>query len=218
MLDISAFAQPLNQLWNSLVMFVPGLVGAILVLIVGYIVAAILGVVVKKSLDKTNFKKWLFKQTPLKKHLGDFRINRFLALIVKWWVFVLFFAPAAGLVKLEPLAYFLVMLGRWIPNFIVAVVLLFLGLVAAEYASVKIKDTKAKGAEFLATLAKIGILIYVVFAALEQVGIMVSIAKNSFLIILTGIVFGLSLAFGLAFGMGLKGEAAKVYSNFRKKL
>jgi len=209
---------PLQQLWDSLVQFVPGLAGAILVLIVGYLIASVVGSAVQRVLDKTKAEKWVMKKTHLRKLMGNFRMNHFLGLIIKWWVFVLFFAPAASLVKLTTLSGFLVSLGAWIPNLIAAIVMVFLGLVAADYVSIKIRSTKGKGAEFFASLAKVGILIYVILIALEQVGLMVALATNSFLIVLTGVVFALSLAFGLAFGLGMQKEANKWYNQLKRRL
>ena len=89
---------------------------------------------------------------------------------------------------------------------------------AADYISMKIKDTKAKSAGIIATFTKIVIIIFVLLIALDQIGLKVSIAQSSFLIILAGIMLGIALMIGIGFGLGLKDEAKKAIKTIKKKI
>lgn len=214
----SSAVEPLYKLWLGLLDIVPGIVAALVVLLIGYFVAAAIGIIVRKALEKVKFEKWMLKRTKIKAWLGGFKINRFIGLITKWYVFVMFFAPAADLVRLRPLASLLLKLSLWIPNIIVAVLVAFFGVVAADYVCAKIRETKAKGAKAVGEAAKVVIIVFVAFVVLEQIGLQIAVARNSFLIILAGLMLAISLGVGLAFGLGLKGEAAALYKKVKKKL
>jgi len=213
----ASIVQPVQNIWDGLVGVVPGLVSAILVLVVGYILGAILGGVVRRALVKCSLDRWLLHKLKLKAWLGDFKATDFLGLITKWYVFVLFFGSAAELIQLTALANLLTALAVWIPNIILAIIMAFAGFCAAEYLSAIIKETKAKGAKLIANAAKFLVILFVALIVLEQVGVQIGVARNSFLIILSGVIFGLSLAFGIGFGLGLKDEAKKTVSKLKKR-
>ena len=210
--------QPLVKLWYGVVDAVPGIIAAIIVLIVGYIVACILGRIVRGILEKINFDKWVVQKTDLTRVLGKFKLSRFLGTITKWYTFILFLPTAAGLIYLEPLSAFLLEVARWIPNVIVAVILALIGLMAADYVDHRITETKAKAAGTIAWIAKVVIYVFTVLIVLAQIGIRVEVARSSFLIVLAGIMLGIALMIGIGFGLALQDEAKKLIQKAKKKL
>ncbi|NQV08849.1 hypothetical protein HQ529_03290 [Candidatus Woesearchaeota archaeon] len=204
---------PLINLWNGLVTTLPGILASLVVLILGWLFAVVISWVVKHVLHKIKLDEHVIEKTHLSKHVGKFNLTNFLATITKWYVFILFLPSAAGLINLTKLSEFLMTVSLWVPNLIVAIVLALLGFLTIEYVGDKVSETKAKGAHLIASVIKVIILIFVAIIALEQVGINVAIAENSFLIILAGIM----LALGLGFGLGLKDEAKSLISNLKKK-
>lgn len=213
----ASIVQPVQNIWDGLVTVIPGIVSALIVLVIGYILGSVLGHLIKKALLKCNFDKWLLHRVKLKPWLGEFQVTDFIEIVTKWYVFVLFFPSAAELIRLTALSTLLTSLTIWIPNIIVAIVLAFAGLCAAEYVAGIIKATKAKGAKLVGSVAKALIIIFVLLIVLEQVGVQVGVARNSFLIILSGVVFGIALAFGIGFGLGLKDEAKKSVARIKSK-
>ena len=75
-------------------------------------------------------------------------------------------------------------------------------------------ETKTAGANIIATILKVVILIVVGITALSQIGIDISFAESSFLIVLAGIM----LAIGLGFGLAMKEDAKTAIKAIRKKL
>ncbi len=205
---------PLMEALKSVVQAIPGLLYAIVILLVGYLIAYIVGSLVEKVLHKIKFNKWVLEKTKLKSHIGAVNLSDLLGLLTKWYVFILFLPPAAYVIKLEPLAMFLSKLAGWIPQAIIAILIALTGFIAADYIALKVKQTKAKGCKPLASLSRGVVLIFTAILVLEQIGVAVSIAKNSFLIILGGIM----LALAIAFGLGLKDEARKWMQEARRKL
>jgi len=209
-----ALINPMINLWNSFVRIIPGLIGAIIVLIVGYIIGWIVGFAVKKVLHKAKADKLVMKDATLEKVAGNFELSNFLGLIVKWYIFVLFLTPAASLIYLRELSDFLIRAAFWIPNLIAAVLLALIGLLVADYVYTKVHEIKAKSSAIIATIIKVVIIVFTLIIALSQLGIDVSVAESSFLIILAGIM----LALAIGFGLGLKEEAKSAIKNIKKKL
>lgn len=215
---IQTITSPVQSLWQGLLYSIPGILAMIVILIVGYIVAVILGTIVEKLLHKLNADKWLLEKTNMSKLLGKFRLSRFLGLITKWYVFVMFLPAAADTVNLNTWASFLNDLARWIPNIIVGVIIALIGILAADYASARITELKAKGAGAIALAAKTVIIIFAALMALRQIGVDVRIAESSFLIVVSGIMLALALMFGIGFGLAMKEEAKKTIKKVKKKL
>jgi tetrahydromethanopterin S-methyltransferase subunit C len=201
------------NLWNGFVAVLPGLVAGLIVLIIGYILGAVLGYVVREALEKSKLFQKVLK-TNFTKLAGRFDFPTFFGLIVKWYVIILFLNPVASLIKLEGLSTFFTFLGFWIPKGIIALIIGFIGFIAAEYINLKVRELKANSAVFIAPVAKIVVLLFTAMLALQQIGLDISVVSNSFLIILAGIMLALAIGFGLA----LKDEAKDIIKNFKKKL
>lgn len=209
---------PLLRIWDGIISTVPGVVAAIIILVVGYLIAWVIGYVVDRSLTQIKLDKWILEKTHMQKIIGAFKLTHFLAVITKWYVFILFLPPAAGLVQLQPLSSFLLSVALWIPNVILAVIIGIVGLMAAHYTEWKILETKAKTAQIIAYLAKIVIVIFTLLIVLDQIGVKIAIAQTSFLIILSGIMLAIALMLGIGFGSAFKEEAKKIIKDVKKKI
>ena len=209
---------PLARLWDGFVAVLPGVVGALIVLIVGYLIAWLIAVAILKIFQRVKLDKWLVDKTGIGKVAGKVHLSEFLALIFKWYIFILFLPPAADLLRLTRLAAFLNAVATWIPNVIVAVLIAFSGFIGANYIAAKIVATGTKGGRVIADLVKVVIIITVLLIALEQVSIQVDLLANSLLIVVGGVVFAIALGLGLAFGLGGKDEAKRLVGEIKKKL
>jgi len=209
---------PLQSLGDSFLNIFPGIVAAIVILIIGWIVARIVGVVVEKICKQIKLDQLVFERTKLAKVAGKFKLSEFLGLITKWYVFILFLPPTANIINLQPLSTFLLSVAFWIPNVILGLVIAFIGFVAADYIAEKIVETKAKYANMLADIVKIILIIFILIIALKQMKLDISIAESSFLIILSGFMLAISLALGIGFGLAMKDDAKPLIRRIRKKL
>ncbi|MBD3304419.1 hypothetical protein GF343_04690 [Candidatus Woesearchaeota archaeon] len=210
--------EPLRSIWNGIIQTVPGIVAAIILLIIGYVLALIIAYIVDKVLEKIKFDKWVLEKTHAAKTLGKFKLSKFLALITKWYVFILFLPPAAALIKLGALSNFLMAVAMWIPNVIIAVILAMIGVAFAYYIDNKITETKVKAASILAMIAKIIIYVFTLLIVLDQVGIRIAVAQTSFLIILAGVMLAVAMVVGIGFGLAFRDEAKGIIKQVKKKL
>lgn len=207
----------LTNLWNSIVDFVPGFIAALIILLIGYIIGWVLGWVVQQIFEKTKIIDYWIRKADLKRFFKDWDIPHFLGVITKWYVFVLFLGPAASFLRLQGLASFLYTLSFWIPNLIAGLLILLVGLFVAEFSAHKLVETKAMAAHAVASIVKLVVIIFAAIIALDQIGINIALAHDSFLIVLAGVMLGLAIAFGISFGYGFKEEAARWVKVIKKK-
>jgi len=215
---IEEVTSPFLRMGYGVIDAVPGVLAAILVLIVGYIVAWTLARIVGGVLTRLKFDSWVLKSTNLSRVVGEFRLTHFLELITKWYVFILFLPAAANIINLGMLQNFLLAVGLWVPKVIVAVVLGLVGIMAADYVALKIQETKGKAAGILSSSAKVVILIFTAILVLDQIGVKIDFATNSLLIILSGVMLALALMFGIGFGLAMKDEAKKFIGKVKRKI
>jgi len=206
------FINPLVNLWNSFVEILPGIVAAVIILIVGYLIAYIIGHAIKLVLQKIGLDTRLAK-AKLSKAIGYTHMSSVLGEIIKWYIFIIFLQAAVSVLNLGTLSVILNEFAFWLPNVIAAVIVVLFGLLFAHYVSLKLEEhTKMRGLKVMSRALKAVIMFIVLVVALGQIGIDVSILENGFLLVIAGF----ALALGLAFGLGSKKEAGEAIRRIRK--
>jgi len=213
-----SIVEPLLSIWDGIIGTVPGILGAIIILIAGYIIAVVISRVVDAVLKKIELEKWVLEKTKARKAWGAFDLTGFLTLITKWYVFILFLPPAANVVALQPLATFLLAVALWVPSLILAVIIALIGIVAAMYVEKAIVATKAKAAKIVGSAAKWIIYVFTTLIVLDQIGVRIAIAQQSFLIILAGVMLAIAMILGIGFGFAFRDEAKKIIKDIKRKL
>lgn len=219
MLDV--ILSSLKTIWFSFIGFLPTLLAALIVFIVGWLIAIALGKLANRImkvikldilLARIGFKKALAK-AKLKLNSG-----RFFEELVKWFFIIVFLMAATDILGLYQVTEFLKGVLYYIPNIVVAVVILLAAVIIANFlqklvrASVEAAGLQA--ANFLGGLTKWAILIFGFIAALVQLGIAVTLIHT----LVTGLVAMVALAGGLAFGLGGKDQAARFLERLKKDI
>jgi small-conductance mechanosensitive channel len=199
--------QSLQEGLSTFFSYIPQLIGAIIILIVGYIVAKLLEAVVTRLLRAIGFEGWMerggirqfferaeTRQTP----------TSILGKLVFWLVFIIAIVMATDALGIRQVSAVLGDLIAYIPNVIAAVLILILAAVLANFLAGIIRG--ATGSDILATVARVAIIVYAVFAALTQLGIAVQLTAPTFLIILGAV----ALAAAIAFGFGAQNVARDI--------
>ena len=107
--------------------------------------------------------------------------------------------------------------SEWLPNLIAAAVILVLGVIAADVIADKMLHAKRKGVKLLSSVVRWVIIIYTLLIAAQQVGINVTLATNTALIIVGALAVGLAIALGIGFGAAFKDEAKNIIRAIKKK-
>lgn len=212
-----AILSPLGSLWQGFVAVFPGLIAALIIIVLGYFISLLLGHVVKFMLGKIGADKVMAK-VKAPGSLQKFSISGITGRLTKWYVFIIFLGEAANVLNLGLLSNLFARFVLWLPQLIVALLAVFVGFVVAYYVGHVIEsDVKLKGSKTMAKVFEYVILFIAFVIALEQIGIQVDLLKNAFLIILGALGLGFALAIGLSFGLGLKGNANKMFADLKRK-
>jgi flagellar biosynthesis protein FliQ len=204
MSQLDLMLEPLRVFLVQAGEFLPRLVIALVVFIVGWILAKVARFAIVKGLRAVNFHV-VTQRAGLDGFLKDGGIRadttEIMGLVVYW--LVILGALVVGFNSLG-LIYVTDLLGRvilFVPRVLVALLVLAFGAYFARFIANAItaycKNVHMQDAELLGRLAQYAIITFVVLIALDQVNIGGDIVRQSFLIILAGVVFALALAFGL---------------------
>ncbi|HRH26038.1 MAG TPA: hypothetical protein PLF31_01010 [Candidatus Paceibacterota bacterium] len=200
------------------IVYVPQVVGAIIVVILGVLIASLIGSIVRKIVKATKVDDLIGRSGINEKlHAGSkyVLLSGALGEIAKWLIIIATLMAASDILNLPQITAFLSRILFYIPQVFVAVVILTIGLVASSFASrivessLQASQVNTKNRKRLASIAKYAIIAFSVMAALLQLGI----APELIQILTAGIV----LALALAFGLGGKEEAARFLHGLREE-
>ena len=211
-----------QNLWVGIVNFVPNLVVAIIVLILGWLIGALFGRAiwqVFKSLKVDDALRRAGLESFLRRGGVDLDSGAFVGGLVKWFVIVIFLVAALDVLGLSQVNFFLqdVVLG-YLPRVLAAaLVLLVAGVIGDLTGRVVVTAAKTAGVEsahFAGAIAKWAIWIFAILVALSQLGIAAAFSQTLF----TGIVIAISLALGLSFGLGGQETASRFIEKLRGEM
>src|SRR5215212_477123 len=199
--------QPLQNALSTFLSYIPQLIGALIILIVGYIVAKLLQAVVGRVLQAIGFDSWM-ERGGIKQFFDRAETNQtphsILGQLVFWFVFIIAITMAADALGISQVSAVLAQLIAYIPNIIAAILILILAALLANFLAGIVQG--ATGSRLLGSIARYAIIVYAVFAALTQLGIAVQLTAPTFLIVLGAV----ALAAALAFGFGAQGVARDI--------
>ena len=207
----NSLASALTQLFA----FVPKLVGFLVILLIGWLVASALSRAVTFLLRKVGFDR-------IADRIGLSRLEQqmgvkadaagILGKLTYWFIFLIFLVPAVDSLGLTTVSTLLGQVIGYLPNVFVAILVLFLGTLAATFVADLVRGATSSARignpNVFANIARFAILGFVALIALEQL----QIASSLLNILFTAIVGSTALAFGLAFGLGGQ-DAARKYLN-----
>ncbi len=200
-----------QNLWAGFMLFLPNFLGAVVILIVGLVIAAGIGKLVEKLVDALKVDR-LLEQLGLGKifERADLRLDsgHFVGVLVQWFFVVVTLLAVSDVLRLAAFSDFLKQVLLYVPNIIIAVLIMLAGVVTAAFLAriirVSVLAAKLHSAHFLGTLTKWSVLVFAFLAALSQLGIAGALINT----MIMGFVAMLALAGGLAFGLGGRDVAA----------
>lgn len=222
----TTWADVLNQsfqnLFYGLVAFIPNVVVAIVIFIVGWVIGAGLGRVVAQVINSLRIDQ-ILRSAGVDRVLSragfELSSGRFLGLLVEWFFIIVFLVAALDVLHLQAVNLFLsdVVLG-YLPQVIVAVLILLVAAVVAQAAE-RVVTGSAKAAQltsagFLGKVARYAIWTFALLAALYQLEVATAFVQTLF----TGVVIAVALALGLAFGLGGQQSAAKYLDHLQREI
>ncbi len=213
--------QSFQNLFYGLIAFIPNLVAAIIIFVIGWLIGAGLAKVVAQVISSIRVDQAL-RAAGVDRVVerAGFALNSgaFLGMLVKWFFIIVFLVAALDVLGLTEVTIFLraVVLG-YLPQVIVAVLILLVAAVVAEAAQRVVAGSAAaahlRSANFLGTVSRWAIWVFAILAALDQLGVTPFVQT-----LFTGVVVALALAFGLSFGLGGQQAAARYLDKMQEQI
>jgi hypothetical protein len=192
---------------------VPALLGALVILFAGYLLAKVLERLIERFLRRIRFVRLLERGGVMQaversgSHLNPVRV---LANLVFWLVMFAVILVAANALGLESLASVFSELVSYIPSVIAAIVIILVGLVLGGFVGGLIAASAGAlhGGRALARVGRGGVILLAIFMALQELGIATDIVTTAFAILFGAIALSLALSFGLG-NRELAGEVTR---------
>lgn len=209
-----------TNVWDRIVNILLNLGAIIVILVVGWLIAGILGNFIKRILKIINIDSVLMSLS-VKERIEKSGIKISLAEIggefVKWVIILLALIAATESVGLIQVAQSLNQILSYVPNIIVAVIILVIGMLIADFAYRIAKSglhiAGLASPELIGSAVRWVVIIFAVLMALDQLGLRLEFIK----IFLMGVVAMFALAGGIAFGLGGKDLAKEMLEKMRAR-
>ena len=202
-----------QQVWLDVFSAVPRIIGAILVFLIGWAVAMAIGKIISSIAMSLKLDEGLGKlgmQDGLARAGLRLDSAKFLGELFRWVFVVLFLLAAANILQLEGVSTFLNQVLLYIPNVIVAVIMIIAALLLAGFfeklVHASVETAHLKGGKSLGLVVKWVVLVFGFLAAVQQLGVATDIIN----IMITGFVAMVALAGGIAFGIAGKDVAGDI--------
>lgn len=192
---------------------IPKILGFLLIIVVGWFVASLIERGLAALLRSIKFNE-LSERAGLSDFIRRMGMNTdaagMIGLVVKWFVRLIALVVAFDALGLPAVSEVLRQLLLWLPNVVVALVVLVIGGLAARALSNVVRGAASEAdlsnADFLAKTASIVVWAFAIVVAVNQLGIATELVNTLFM----AIVGALALSLGLAFGLGGRDTAAEI--------
>ena len=211
----------LQNLWQGFLQFIPSLIGALLVFIIGWFVAVGLGKLIAEILNRIKFNQ-IFETSTWRKAMekADLKISpsEFIGSIVKWVFIIVVLQVAVGILGWIGFEDVLAGVTNYLPNVVLAALIFVVAVVIADIVA-KVVVVATEGANFVYShiageIVRWSVWVFAILIILHQLGVAQPLVETLF----TGLVAVLVLAFGLSFGLGGKDTAGAFLEDLRKRL
>lgn len=208
------------SLAGALAMFfgaIPKLLGFVVILVAGWLIASLLEKAVVALLRAVSFNV-LAERSGFTDfvHKSGTRADAssMIGGIAKWFVRLIALVVAFDALGLPAVSDVLRQLLLWLPNLVVALVALVIGGIAASALSRVVRGAATEGGlgnpDFLAKIASVAVWAFAIVVAVNQIGVATTLVNTLF----TATIGAVALALGLAFGLGARDTAGEIVRNW----
>ncbi|MFN2483808.1 MAG: mechanosensitive ion channel [Candidatus Limnocylindria bacterium] len=202
--------------------FLPQLVGALIVLIIGWIVAGLLARLVEGALKAIGFERaaessgiaGFIRQSGAG---AQWTASRVVAEIVKWFIRLIALQAAAAILGMPQLTAIINSILLFLPNVVVALAIVVVGALIAKFVGGLVRGATSEmgfgNPDLVASIARYAIIVFAVIAAINQLGIAPTVVNTLFI----ATVGAVAAAFALAFGLGGREVAAQITQSWYSK-
>ncbi|MBD3210226.1 hypothetical protein GF318_02490 [Candidatus Micrarchaeota archaeon] len=209
-------AMAVDNTVSSTAEVLPGLLAAIGIFIVGWVVAVLVSKLFSRMLKAVRLESYL-KEHKVEDAMGTVKISDVLVKILKYYIILVFLQASVHYIQLATIANFLTDVLIYAPALIGAFLVVLLSVLLGEYVKEMIKElSKSPLVHLTARITKLVIVYVGVVMALSTMGIDTELPSGVFMTIVQAAAFGLALAFAIAFGLGAQEDAKEITKKWRK--
>ena len=218
--QLDLFIGSSQQFLNEIASALPRIFGAILILIIGWVIAKLIKRGLVKLLNLVKFS-YLTEKSGIDKFLKEGGVNvnatDVIGTLLYWILMLIVILATLNSLNLTAASTLFNEIMIYIPNIIIAIVLLIIGIYLARMLSqiikTSLKGMQDKTSNLISQITFIAIIVLTVFVTIGQLNIAKEIMTSAFIIIFGAIC----LALALAFGLGGREKAAEILSELLKK-
>jgi small-conductance mechanosensitive channel len=217
-MEFEVLLKDLNQLLinfkASLFAFLPKFIFALIVFLIGYLIARVIQFISKRFIRGTNR---FIANKKIGKHLQQKHFEQssvFISKTIYWIIIVLFLTIASEIMGIPVATAWLSGIVQYLPNILAAVIIVFVGIIGGKIvADIILSATIKSGVSYGKVLSKTvqySILLITILIATEQIGIDIALVTVIISIILGSMLFGAALSFGL----GAKTSVSNIIASY----
>ena len=218
---ITATGDSLAALWAQVLGFLPALIGAIVIFLIGLIVASLLEKLVERVVYYLRIDSVL-KKAELESYFQraniQLNVGVFLGKLVYWFILIAFLLAASDVLNFGAFSSFLNAVLAFIPNVMIAVLIMLAAMVVANFlrnlVAASVAGAKLHHAKGLGALTWWVVVVFGFLTALPQVGVNTQVVQT----FVMGLIAMLALAGGLAFGLGGRDHANRFLTRWSEEL
>ncbi len=198
---------------NRFVSFLPALIGALLILVIGWFISGFIANLIERGLKAVGLESAVERSG-----IGEFvrrsgttmTTSGIIATLIKYSIFLIFVQAAANVLGIQQITEITNSIILYIPNVIVAIAIIVIGTFIAKFLSGLVRSSVSElgvgNPNLLAKLTQYAVVGFSIIAAINQLGIAETVVNTLFF----GLVAAIALAIGLAFGLGGREVAAEI--------
>ncbi|HIP74332.1 MAG TPA: hypothetical protein EYH14_01640 [Euryarchaeota archaeon] len=218
-MDVMGSMAGLNNTWAATAwgILYPGIM-AFTVAVVGYLLAAVAERLTRKVFKGLYYEEWFEAQGVDRAFLG-IHVTDLIATIVKWWVFIGFFAQAIGYLGMPVVTEMALTVYGLYVNVALGIIYLAVGMFIAKYVGIKMRESGTYGGEPVIRAVQAVIIYFALITALPHFGIRDTyILTKAIEIALWAVAIAFGVGMGIAIGLGGQDVVKDVLKKKKKKI
>lgn len=211
----------LQTLWQGFIGFLPALVGALVIFVVGWFISVGVGRLVADVLKRIKFNQ-VFERGNWKRAFekADVKVDPsgFIGAIFKWVLVIVFLMAAVEVLGLAQLATFIMAVLAYLPNVVVASLIFVVAVIIADIVEkvlrAAVESTQVGYGHVVGVIVRWSIWVFAIVAILQQLGVAAELSQD----VVRAVLAFLVITGGLAFGLGGKEVAGQWLQDLNRKL
>lgn len=209
--------ESLSTMWLEITKIFPSIIGALVVLLIGWLVTKIVVRLIKKALRLAKANKLDDKLNEIEIVEGkqlNFDTIKIVSTFVKWIIYIMLLIIVSDILNLKIISEQISNFLGYIPQLFVALIIFTLGLLFANFVKKALKSffesMDLSGGKMISQIVFFLLIIFISITALNQAGVNTEIITSN----LTMILAAFLLAFALAFGLGARDVVSDLLRTF----